>query len=73
MIEFFKIFSLNLLAFSFIVLGNYILKVKNFAFGYLVPLAWIILYGVTLGTNSFAISMTARIFPTLKVFWRSGP
>src|SRR6056297_3074978 len=64
MIEFFKIFSLNLLAFSLIVLGNYILRVKYFAFGYLVPLAWTIFYGMILGTNSFAISMVDKMSPT---------
>ena len=73
MIEFFKIFSLNLIAFSVIVLGNYILKVKYFAFGYLVPLAWTIIYGMTLGTNSFAIPMVEKMAPTLRVFLRSGP
>ncbi|MFP4199398.1 MAG: hypothetical protein ACLFSO_07385 [Halanaerobium sp.] len=73
MIEFFKIFSLNLLAFSLIVLGNYILRVKYFAFGYLVPLAWTIFYGITLGTNSFAIPMVDKMVPSVRVFLRSGP
>lgn len=72
-IEFLKIFFLNLLASLTIILGNYILKVKYFSFGYLVPLAWTILYGITLGTNSFAVSISARMFPNLKVFLRSGP
>lgn len=73
LIEFFKIFILNIAAFSFIIFGNYILRVKYFAFGYLVPLAWTILYGITLGTNSFTFTMAEKMAPTLRVFFRSGP
>jgi len=72
-LEFFKIFILNILAFSVIIAGNYILRVKYFAFGYLVPLAWIILYGLTLGTNSFAIPVAEKLAPSWRVFLRSGP
>lgn len=48
--EFTKIIGLNLIGASFIIMGNYILRVKYFSFGYLVPLAWMIMYGATLGT-----------------------
>jgi hypothetical protein len=72
-LEFFKIFILNILAFSVIIAGNYILRVKYFAFGYLVPLAWTILYGLTLGTNSFAIPVVEKLAPSWRVFLRSGP
>lgn len=71
--EFLIIFSLNIAASSVIVVGNYILRVKYFAFGYLVPLAWTILYGVTLGTNSFTFTMAEKMAPTIRVFLRSGP
>ena len=40
--EFIKIFLINTLGFTLILGGNYILRVKNFSFGYLVPLAWMI-------------------------------
>ena len=73
LLEFFKIFILNILAFSVIIAGNYILRVKYFAFGYLVPLAWTILYGLTLGTNSFAIPVAEKLAPGWRVFLRSGP
>jgi len=72
-LEFFKIFILNILAFSVIIAANYILRVKYFAFGYLVPLAWTILYGLTLGTNSFAIPVAEKLAPSWRVFLRSGP
>ncbi|MGP3777845.1 hypothetical protein ACTWKD_03350 [Halanaerobium saccharolyticum] len=72
-LEFFKIFILNILAFSVIIAGNYILRVKYFVFGYLVPLAWTILYGLTLGTNSFAILVAEKLAPSWRVFLRSGP
>lgn len=70
--EFIIIFSLNLIGFSIIILGNYILRVKYFAFGYLIPLAWMIMYAITLGTNSFTIPMEAPMAPSLQVFYRSG-
>lgn len=73
LLEFFKIFILNSLAFSLIIAGNYILRVKYFAFGYLVPLAWTIIYGLTLGTNSFAIPAAEKLAPGWRVFLRSGP
>ncbi|RCW54620.1 MULTISPECIES: hypothetical protein [Halanaerobium] len=72
-LEFFKIFIINTLGFFVIIAGNYILRVKYFAFGYLVPLAWTTLYGLILGTNSFAIQMTEKLAPSWKVFMRSGP
>jgi hypothetical protein len=70
--EFIKIFGLNLIGLSFVVIGNYILRVKYFSFGYLIPLAWMIIYGVTLGTNSFSIPLEEAMMPTLSVFSRSG-
>ena len=71
-IEFATIFGLNIVGFVFILIGNYILRVNSFAFGYLVPLAWMIIYGITLGTNSFYIPLEERMAPTLDVFSRSG-
>ena len=70
--ELIQILGLNLIGLSFIVIGNYILRVKYFSFGYLVPLAWMILYGAILGTNSFSISLEEAMAPTLAVFSRSG-
>lgn len=70
--EFMKIIGLNLIGVSFIIIGNYILRVKYFSFGYLVPLAWMIMYGATLGTNSFSIQLEEAMEPTLAVFNRSG-
>jgi len=54
--EFLTIFGLNSVGWVLILIGNYILKVKNFSFGYLIPIAWMIMYGIVLGTNSFNIS-----------------
>jgi len=71
-IEFLKIFGLNLLGWSFIILGNYILRVNNFSFGYLIPLVWMIMYGATLGSNSFSIPLEVSLVPSLSVFTRSG-
>ncbi|WP_422487167.1 hypothetical protein [Gudongella sp. DL1XJH-153] len=70
--EFIHILGLNLIGVSFIIIGNYILRVKYFSFGYLVPLAWMIMYGIILGTNSFSIQLEEAMAPTLAVFSRSG-
>lgn len=37
--EFLKIFGLNLVGYLLILLGNYILRVRSFSYGHLVPLA----------------------------------
>ncbi len=63
---------MNLIGFLAVILGNYVLRVRDIAFGYLIPLAWMIMYGVTLGTNSFSIPLDERLAPTLAVFSRSG-
>ncbi len=70
--EFIQIFGLNLLGWTFILVGNYVLRVDYFSYGYLVPLAWIIMYAVTLGTNSFNIPMETKMAVSLSVFQRSG-
>ena len=58
--EFWRIFGVNLIGFLMILLGNLILRGRTISFGYLVPLAWMILYGITLGTNSFSMPLAER-------------
>ncbi len=70
--EFITIFGLNTAGWIIIIVGNYILKVKKFSFGYLIPIAWMIMYGIVLGTNSFSISIGEKMAPSLNVFGRSG-
>ncbi|MFO7731521.1 MAG: hypothetical protein R6V86_12250 [Spirochaetia bacterium] len=70
--EFFTIFGINLMGFLVIIIGNYILRVRTIAFGYLIPLAWMMIYGLILGTNSFSIPLEEPSAPTLAVFGRSG-
>ncbi|MDF2521419.1 MAG: hypothetical protein K0R84_2047 [Clostridia bacterium] len=70
--EFARIFIVNLVMSCFIVGGNYVLKINNIPLGYIVPPVWFITYGLTLGSNSFAISLPERIGPSLMVFQRSG-
>ena len=71
-LETMKIFIINLVGMLFIVGGNYILRVKSFSYGYLVVLAWMIMYGAILGTNSFSIPLKETMAPTIAVFRRSG-
>ncbi|MFW6361788.1 MAG: hypothetical protein ACOC2R_08565 [Spirochaetota bacterium] len=70
--EFLTIFGVNLIGFLAIILGNLILRVRTIAFGYLIPLAWMLMYGVILGTNSFSVPLAEPMAPTLAVFSRSG-
>ena len=70
--EFLTIFGLNTVGWVLILIGNYILKVKNFSFGYLIPIAWMIMYGIVLGTNSFSISIGQKMAPSFSVLGRSG-
>ncbi len=70
--EFTQIFSLNLIGWTLILACNYVLRVDYFSYGYLVPLAWMVMYAVTLGTNSFSIPMETRMAVSLSAFQRSG-
>jgi hypothetical protein len=70
--EFLIIFGVNLLGFLAIIISNLLLRVRTISFGYLVPLAWMIMYGLILGTNSFSLPLGEPMAPTLAVFGRSG-
>jgi len=70
--EFLTIVGLNSVGWIIILIGNYILKVKNFSFGYLIPIVWMVMYGIVLGTNSFSISIGEKMAPNLSVIGRSG-
>ena len=58
--------------FGFILLGNFIMKVKYFSYGYLIPLAWMVLYGLTVGTNSFLVPMEETMGPSIAIVGQSG-
>jgi len=58
--------------FGFILIGNFIMKVKYFPYGYLIPLAWMVLYGLTVGTNSFAVPMEMAMAPSLAIVSQAG-
>lgn len=50
------------------------LKVGGYSLGYNIPFLNALLYGLWLGSNSFAVPMPERMAPSLAVFWqRSGP
>lgn len=56
-----------------IVGGNILLRIHRLPLGYIMPALWSLWYGVTIGTNSFAVPMTARMAPSLAVLGRAGP
>lgn len=70
--ELIKIFALNLFSASIIVFANSNSKVYGYPLGYLIPILWLIHYGLLLGTNSFSIPMESRVAPSFEVLNRSG-
>jgi len=70
--EWLKIVALNLMAGSLIVVANRIYRYRGYPLGYIIPLAWLTLYAVCLGTNSFSIPLAERMAPSLAVLGRSG-
>ncbi len=73
LLEFLRIFALNMFMVFVIVAANRILVIHGYPLGYLPPLFMAILYAITLGTNSFLIPLPERMAPTFAVLLRSGP
>jgi len=71
-LEWLKIFGLNLIPCLIVVVANLYVIGRTFPLGYLIPLEWMIHYAILLGTNSFSIPMDHPLPPSLAVFGRSG-
>ena len=70
--EWLRIVAINLFSGSLIVLSNRIYRYKGYPLGYLIPLVFLSMYAVCLGTNSFSIPLPERMAPSLAVFGRTG-
>jgi hypothetical protein len=70
--EWARIAAVNLAVAALPVLANVAFAYRGYPLGYLLPLLWAALYGITLGTNSFTIPLPAPMAPSLAVFGRSG-
>ncbi|MDF1520505.1 MAG: hypothetical protein P1P73_08495 [Brevefilum sp.] len=71
--EFLRIAAYNLfISMVLIIAANWIFKVGCFPLGYMIPLYFVILYAILLGTNSFAIPLPERMAPSFAVLKRSG-
>jgi hypothetical protein len=70
--ELIKIFAINLISASIIVFANFNSRVNGYPLGYLIPVLWLIHYGLLLGTNSFSVPMSYRMAPSFEVLNRSG-
>lgn len=70
--EWMKIVILNLFSASLIVIANISTKIKEYPLGYVIPVLWLVHYGILLGTNSFTIPMQYRLPPSTEVLGRSG-
>jgi hypothetical protein len=70
--EWARLAAVNLVVGTLPVLANSTFAYRGYPLGYLLPLLWAALYGVTLGTNSFTIPLPEPMAPSLAVFGRSG-
>jgi len=70
--EWLRIVAVNLFSGSLIVVANRIYRFRGYPFGYIIPLAWLTMYAICLGTNSFSIQLPERMAPSLAVFGRTG-
>jgi hypothetical protein len=74
LLEWLRIAAINLAAGTLFVIGPNLLRSHGYPMGYATPLAWAILYGIYLGTNSFTFPLPeGRMPPSLAVLLRSGP
>lgn len=71
--EWVKILRANLVPVLIIVLGSLLIRINRIPFGYLVVFYNLALYGLFVGTNSFAIPYAQRMAPSLAILGRSGP
>jgi hypothetical protein len=71
--EWLKIARANILPALFIVAGSLLIRINRLTFGYIVALYNVTLYGIFIGTNSFAIPYTERLAPSFSILQRSGP
>lgn len=72
LVEWIRILTINLALSSLILAANRVLRINGMPLGYLIPLLWITIYGVTLGTNSFSIPLSEPMAPSLAVLGRAG-
>jgi hypothetical protein len=66
-----RIFIVNLLMSTVLILFNLSFSVNNIPLGYLIPPIWFLLYGLILDSNSFTFAMADRVAPSLSVWTRS--
>lgn len=71
--EWLKIFQANLVPVFILILGSLLIRLYGIPFGYIVVLYNLALYGLYLGTNSFAIPYPERMAPSFAILQRSGP
>jgi hypothetical protein len=71
--EWLKILRANLIPVLIILLGSLLIRINGIPFGYLVAGYNLVLYGLFVGTNSFAIPYAERMAPSFAILGRSGP
>jgi len=69
---FFAIFLFNLVVGCGFTVAANLISAKSIPLGYLYPSVQVILFGIFLGTNSFAISQGSRLFPSLTLVTGAG-
>jgi uncharacterized membrane protein SpoIIM required for sporulation len=69
---FFAIFLFNLVVGCGITVAANLISAKSIPLGYLYPSVQVCLFGIFLGTNSFATSQGGRLFPSLTLVTGAG-
>jgi len=69
---FFAIFLFNLVVGCGFTVAANLISAKHFPIGYLYPLVQVSLFGIFLGTNSFAVSQGGRLFLGARLITGSG-
>jgi hypothetical protein len=72
-LEWLRILAINLgVVFLVIIAPNLLRTENNYPLGYTTTTVIAMFFGITLGTNSFAVSLGGKLMPTLAVFESSG-
>ncbi|GEM_PF-911031 len=71
--EWLKILQANSIPILLIIFSSLLLRINGVPLGYAVALYNLILYGLFVGTNSFAIPYAERLPPSFAILERSGP
>jgi hypothetical protein len=72
LLEWFRLLAINLGVVFLVIIANIFRTENNYPLGYTSTTMIAMIFGVTLGTNSFAVSLGGKMMPTIAVLGSSG-